>query len=323
MSVTNLAKAESPPQATGAVATRRISLQRQQQIWGWVFIAPWIIGFMVFTFLPIVASLIFSFTNFRLTRPDEIAFVGFANWARLLTDPILHTSIEVTMKFAVIALPLSIILPVALAALLNSPWLIGKPFFRTLFYMPYMVPIVSATYIWGGMLNTETGWINRILISMGVPGPNWLYDATWIYPALNIIGLWGVGNAMLITLASMQGVPTELYEAARIDGANALAQFRKITLPLISPVIFYNLVLSIIGIFRYFEVPYILKEGTGDPGNATMFINIHFYKTAFSFQDMGYGATLAWVIFLMAFVATLIVFLTSRYWVYYATGDNF
>lgn len=300
-----------------------MSTERRQQVWGWVFLSPWILGFLVFTLVPMVASLIFSFTNFRLSEPDNIQFIGLQNWQRLFNDPVLHTSIMVTLKFAVIALPLAIVLPVALATLLNAPYLKGKPFFRTLFYMPYMVPVVSAVYIWNGVLGTDTGWVNRLLGVFGIPGPNWMFSQVWIYPALTLVGLWGIGNAMLITLSSMIGVPTELYEAARVDGANGWTRFRKITLPLISPVVFYNLVLSVIGLFRYFEIPYVLKKGTGDPGNATMFINIHFYKTALAVeQNMGYGATLAWVIFAMAFAATLFIFATARYWVYYPSSEN-
>jgi multiple sugar transport system permease protein len=231
---------------------------------------------------------------------------------------LVRVSLGVTVKFALIALPISVLLPIALAALLNSPHLAGRRVFRTLFYMPYIVPVVSAVYVWRGVLNSETGWLNRILQSFGLLGPDWLNSMVWIYPALVIIGLWGVGNAYLITLASMQGVPTAFYEAARVDGATGLQRFRHITLPMISPVIFYNLVLSVIGLMRYFEIPFILSNGTGRPGDATMFFNIHFYKTTFVFFDMGYGSTLAWLLFLITIALTLLLFATARYWVYYA-----
>jgi ABC-type sugar transport system permease subunit len=296
-------------------------LARRKQLWGWLFISPWLIGLLVFTLLPMFASLIFSFTEFKLSDAQNIRFNGLDNYLQLFQDPNIPIALGATFRFALIALPLSLLLPVGLAALLNSEYLAGKRFFRIAFYAPYMVPVVSAAYIWSGVLNTDSGWINRFLGLFGIAGPNWLFSLDWIYPALNIVGLWGIGNAMLITLSSMQGVPTELYEAAKVDGASEWARFRHITLPMISPVIFYNLVLSVIGLFRYFEVPFILKEGTGDPGNATLFYNIHLYKTAFSFQDMGYGSTLAWFLFLMAFAATLFLFWSSKYWVYYASGD--
>jgi ABC-type sugar transport system permease subunit len=300
----------------------RISQHRQQQLWGLVFLSPWVLGFLIFTFFPMIASLYFSFTDYNLNRVNEYSFIGLRNYAQLFTDPLVSTSLQATLRFAVIALPLGLVLPVALAALLNSRWLIGKPIMRTLFYMPYMVPVVSAVAIWGGMLNSQSGWINRGLALIGIAGPDWLNDVFWIYPALNIIGLWGIGNAFMITLAAMQGVPTELYEAATVDGAGPFQRFRSITLPMISPVIFYNLVLSVIGLLRYFEIPYILSQGTGRPGGATMFFNIHLYKTAFVFGDMGYGSALAWMLFVIAFGATVFLFATSRYWVYYASGEN-
>ncbi len=304
------------------VKEKTFSLYRRQQLWGWVFLSPWIIGLFAFTIMPMLASLVFSFMDFKLTEPDAIKFNDFANYKKLLVDPLLGPALSSTLKFALIALPLSIIVPIGLAALLNSKYLIGRPIFRTLFYMPYIVPVVSSAYIWGGVLNTDTGWLNRILFDLGLGKPNWLFDINLIYPALNIIGIWGVGNAMLIMLASMQGVPTELYEAARVDGANGLTIFRRITFPMISPVVFYNLIISVIGIFRYFEVPYILKEGTGDPNNATLFYNIHLYKNAFAQQDMGYGSTLAWLMFVIALAITLFLFATARYWVYYGSGEQ-
>lgn len=302
--------------------TGRGTLMREQKLWGWIFLSPWVLGFLGFTILPILASLVFSFTDFQLTEPGEIAFVGLANYAKLFTDPLVKVSLLVTFKFALLSLPLAVGLPVLLAALLNSPYLRSKPLFRTLFYMPYVVPVVSAIFIWQGVLNADSGWLNRILGLGGIAGPNWLDSTTWIYPALVIIGLWGLGNAYLITLASMQAVPTAFYDAARVDGASGLARFRYITLPMISPVIFYNLVLSIIGLLRYFEIPFILSNGTGRPGDSTMFFNIHFYKTSFVFFDMGYGSALAWLMFAITLVATGILFFTAKYWVYYAGSES-
>lgn len=294
---------------------------RQQRKWGWIFLSPWIFGFFAFTFVPIVVSLGFTFTNFTLTRPDQIEFVGLANYRKLFTDPLALKSMEVTLRFAAWAIPLSIAIPLGLATLLNSPQLWGKRFWRTLFYMPYMVPAVSGIFIWQSFLNTQSGWLNRILGHLGIQGPNWLLDEIWIYPALYLIGIWGVGNAMLTMLATMQGVPTELYEAAKVDGAGPVRTWYKITLPMISPVIFYNLILTTIGLMQYFVVPYIITMGTGRPNNMAYFFNMHLYKTAFTFQDMGYGATLAWFIFLIALVLTIILFATSNRWVYYAGGD--
>lgn len=312
--VDNLAATRRRPRGT--------SLQRERRLWGWIFLSPWVIGFVVFTAAPIIASLVFSFTNFNLVNRDATAFIGLGNFQRLFTDPVLKVSLGVTFKFFVLALPLSIILPVLLAALLNSRYLAGKRIFRTLFYMPYVVPVVSAIFIWGGVLNSDSGWLNRALRLVGIPGPNWLDDVNWIFPALLIIGLWGLGNAYLITLASMQAVPTVYYEAARVDGASGLRRFWHITIPMISPVIFFNTVLAVIGLLRYFEIPFILSNGTGAPGNSTMFFNVHFYKQAFVFFDMGYASAMAWLMFVITLVLTVVLFWSAKYWVHYASGDQ-
>jgi ABC-type sugar transport system permease subunit len=307
----------------GAVALRKpSSLMQQQRRWGWIFLSPWIIGFVIFTAAPIIASFIFTFTNFSLAQPDQISFVGLRNWQKLFSDPMTLTSLGVTIRFAIIAVPFGLLLPLGMAALLNSKHLYGKRIWRTLFYMPYMVPAVSGVFIWMSFLNGQSGWLNRILRMIGISDPpNWLGDERWILPAFMLMGIWGAGNAMLTMLATMQGVPTELYEAADVDGAGAWTKFRKITLPMISPVIFYNLVLSVIGLMQYFVVPYIVTRGTGQPNNSAYFFNMHLYKTSFTFFDMGYGATQAWLIFLIALVLTIFMFSTARRWVYYAGGD--
>jgi multiple sugar transport system permease protein len=205
-----------------------------------------------------------------------------------------------------------------MAALLNSKHLWAKKLFRTLFYMPYMVPLVSAVLAWSGFLNDQTGWLNYFLELIGINGPDWINSTIWIYPALLIMGLWGNGNAMITLLAGMQNVPTEIYEAARVDGANGLTIFFKITLPMITPVIFYNLILSVVGLMQYFLEPYVLTNGTGDPGNATMFFNLYMFQNFFKFYDMAYGATLAWVLFVIILLITIAVFGTRKFWVYEA-----
>lgn len=305
-----------------ARSSAKQSLARQQRTWGWILLSPWIIGFVVFTALPIIASLIFTFTNFNLTSSEPMRFVGLANWQRMFSDPITLQSLGVTFRFALIAVPFGIALPLALATLLNSKYLIGKTLWRPLYYMPYMVPAISSIFIWQAFMNGQSGWLNRLLREFGVANPpNWLQDESVILFAFLIMGVWGAGNAMLTMLATMQGVPTELYEAADVDGAGPFTKWRKITLPMISPVIFYNLVLTVIGIMQYFVVPYVVTRGTGNPNNSAYFFNMHLYKTAFTFSDMGYGATLAWLIFLIALALTIVLFATARRWVYYASGD--
>lgn len=290
--------------------------------WGLVFISPWIIGFFLFTLIPMILSFMMTFTNFNPTQPDQIDFIGLDNYRKLFTDADLRAAIAATTKFFILAIPLAIVQPIVMASMLNAGALRGKRFMTTLFYMTYMVPIVSAILIWQGMLNAETGWINRTLGVFGISGPDWLNSTAWVYPALILIGIWGVGNAMLFTLIGMQGVPTELYEASKVDGAGYLRQSWNITLPLVTPIIFYNLILAVIGLMQYFTIPYIVSRGTGQPGNATLFYNIHFYRTAFRFQDMGYGATLAWLLFAVAMIVTIFVFWSAKFWVYSPGGRD-
>jgi ABC-type sugar transport system permease subunit len=306
------------------------SMGRREMRIGLTFLSPWIIGFIAFTFLPIIASLIFSFMDLRIT--DGILstpeFVGLKNYIELAQDPQIWSgeggtqgSLWITVRFGLIALPVGILVPLILALLMNSPSVKGAMFFRSMFYMPYIIPFVAAIFLWGGMLNPESGWINRALMSMGVPRdsvPNWANDINWVYPTYVIMGIWGVGNAMLIMISGLQSVPTELYDAAKVDGATSVGMFRHITFPMISPVIFYNLTLSIVGLFQYFLVPLVVNNGTGRPGGATMFYNLYLFRTFFTFQNMSYGSAMAWLLFIIILITTLILFGTARYWVYYA-----
>lgn len=322
MSAADQSRAAPFSNSPNAKQLKRGNLARQQRIWGWIFLSPWLFGFAVFTAIPIFVSFIFTFTEFSLSSDEPIKFIGIDNWVKLFTDSRTMGAFGVTVKFAIIAVPIGIILPLAMAALLNSKNLWGKTLWRPLYYMPYMVPAISSIFIWQSFLNGDTGWLNRVLRGVGVQNPpNWLQNESTILWAFLLIGVWGVGNAMLTMLATMQGVPTELYEAADVDGAGPFRKFRSITLPMISPVIFYNLVLSVIGVMQYFVVPYVVTRGTGDPNQSAYFFNMHLYKTAFTFFDMGYGSTQAWFIFIIALILTIGLFATSRRWVYYANGD--
>jgi ABC-type sugar transport system permease subunit len=289
--------------------------------WGMAFLSPWIFGFLAFVLIPMVATFIFSFVNLRITDGimNPLTFVGLENYKEMFKDSQTWTSMLITVRFGIYALPIGIFMPLGLALLMNSKHLKGQMLFRSLFYMPYIIPFVAAVFLWGGMLNSQTGWINKILISMGVQNPPlWADSVTWVYPTYLIMGIWGIGNAMLIMLAGLQGVPTELYDAAEVDGAGNWSKFWNVTFPMISPVIFYNLTLSIVGLFQYFLVPLVVNQGTGRPGGATMFYNLHLYKTFFTYQNMSYGSTLAWLLFAFILVVTLFLFGTAKFWVYYA-----
>jgi multiple sugar transport system permease protein len=182
--------------------------------------------------------------------------------------------------------------------------------------------VVSVAYIWQGFLNTRTGWLNRFLELLTIPGPEWLNSTTWIYSALILVGLWGVGDALIRTLAGLQNVPTELYEAVRVDGAGWFRTFWSITIPMISPMIFYNVLLLVIGLFQYFVLAWILGGPNSNPDESTLFYNVYLYKQAFVYSNMGYGSTLAWVLFLLALGVTIILFGTQKYWVYYAAEEG-
>ena len=312
------------PRATRSTGSGRLRMtaSRREAIWGYVFVSPWIIGFLLFTVGPLIASLILSFTDFNLLRPEETRFVGTDNYARLATDPLVTQGLVVTVRFALIAIPATMLASLGLAVLVNSPKLFGRSGFRTLFYMPIQIPLVASTLVWIGFLNTETGWLNGLLGLVGIQGPDWTNDVNWVYPALTLIGLWGIGNFMLINIAGLQTVPTELYEAARIDGAGAWSQFRRITIPLISPILLYNLVISLIVTFQYFTQAYVLTNGRGDPNNATLFINLVLFREAFVQNRMGYASAIGWLLFVIVLVLTLALFAISRRRVYYAGGEQ-
>ena len=287
--------------------------------WGYLFIGPWIIGFLAFTLLPMIATLAFSFTNINLAQAEPLQFVGLKNYEALLKDRQVWASLGITLKFAVLALPLAVVLPLVFALLLHSRHLFGSGVFRVLFFLPYVVPFVATVFIWQGMLNPSTGWINQALEAIGVDKPPpWLEDPGWVYPGLALIGVWGIGAGMIVYLAGLKGIPTDLYEAAKIDGAGAWASLRHITIPMLTPVIFYTIVLSVVEVMQYFLVPLVLQNGTGEPGGSTMFYNLYLYKNFFTFQNMSYGATLAWLLFAITMAITLVLFGTARRWVYYA-----
>jgi len=298
--------------------TRLSPLARREARQGYLFISPWILGFVAFTALPMLATLAFTFLNLTLAQEEPIRFVGLDNYARLANDNLVWESLAVTFKFAAIFLPVSIVVPFAIALALNSKLLIGSSVMRVLLFMPYVVPFVAGVLIWNANLGQE-GWLNGALRFLGWSNPpNWLFDTTFIYPGLVIMGIWGVGAGVIVNLAGLRGIPTELYEAARIDGAGWLGQLRNVTIPMMSPIIFYTLILGVIEVLQYFLVPLVLKNGTGEPGGTTQFFNLNLYQTFFTFQELSYGATMAWLLFGIALVITLILFRLSRRYVFYA-----
>jgi len=298
---------------------------RRERRYGFLFLSPWLIGLVCFQLLPILFTIFLTFTNYKGSSEFKLGnfdFVGLDNYKHLLVDPLALPAMGVTLKFALISIPLGLCVPLYLAVVVNSKRLRGSSFFRTLFYLPSVIPVVAGAIIFNGVMNAQSGWLNLILRSLGITDPpRWFSDPLWAGFALNLLAVWGVGNAMIILLAGMQGVPTELYEAATVDGASWLRQFRSISIPMISPVIFYNVTISVILAFQYF-VPALLIGGTnGDPQGSLLFFPMVFYREAFVFANMGYASVLALVIFVVTMTCTALLFSASRRLVYYSGGE--
>jgi multiple sugar transport system permease protein len=296
-----------------------ISLRRRESLWGYLFISPWIIGFLLLTVGPMIASLIFSFSDYNIISPPTN--FGLSNYIKLFTnDPDFWHSLGITATFAVIAIPLNLVFGFMLAFLLNQK-VRGLAFWRTVFYIPSVLAGVAVAILWGLIFNPKFGILNWFLGLFGINGPGWLSSPAWAVPALILMSLWSVGGGMIIYLSGLQSIPTTFYEAAQLDGANGWQQFVQITIPLMSPVIFYNLVIGIIGTFQYFTEVYVLTSGlTGGPGGpakSTLFYNVYLYSNAFRYMNMGYASALAWVLFIIVLLLTLLVFRSSAAWVYY------
>ena len=295
---------------------RRDAFLTRDALSGFTFVSPFMVGFVLFSGLPMLASLALSFTDFDPRAPDETSFIGLANYLHMFEDPVLLESLGVTMRFALMVVPLTLAFALGVALLVNHKLLAGRSLFRTAFYLPMQIPIVASTIVWIGVLNANNGWLNIFLEAVGIPGPNWLQSTTWVGPALGLMGLWGIGNMMLIFLAGLQSVPTELYDAVKVDGAGRWASFRNVTLPMISPVLFYNLIIALIATFQYFTQAWVVSNGRGDPDRATLFFNLNLYREAFAFFNMGYAAALAWLLFVIVLALTALLFKTAGSWVY-------
>jgi len=295
---------------------RNLSLSQREAVWAYAFISPWIIGFLVFTIGPMLASLYFSFTDYNII--DAPVWKGLANYQKLFfEDPLFWHSLKRTLYFALLALPLGLVFGFFLAFLLNQD-IPGVNLWRTVYFLPSVIAGVAVALLWIRIFNPKVGILNPFLKNIGISNPpGWLNDPDWAIPALVLISLWGIGGSMIIYLAGLQGIPTHLYEAAKIDGANSRQRFRHVTLPLMTPVIFYNLVLGLIAAFHYFTEVYVATSGEGGPLRSTLVYNLYLYQTAFRFFDMGYASALAWVLFLIVLVVTLLVFRSSPMWVFY------
>ena len=293
---------------------RKLSLSRRDSIWAYILISPWLVGFVIFTLAPMIASLMLSFANYDIVNP--IDFVGLSNWTEMfIRDADFWHSLKITLTYAVVALPAGLAIGLALALLLNTQ-VPGLPVWRTLYYMPSVISGVAVSVLWRYVFNARFGIANWILSLVGIKGPAWLNSTTWALPALIIMSLWSVGGSMITYLAGLQGIPTAYYEAATIDGATKWQQFWRITLPLVTPVIFYNLVTGMIGTFQIFTPAYVMTN-RGGPAKATLFYNLQLYLNAYYYRRMGYASAMAWFLLFIVLGLTLLVFRSSAAWVYY------
>lgn len=294
------------------------SRRKKEALFFWLFISPWLIGFVGFLLGPMIASVYISLTEWDSFTPPQ--WVGLDNYTKALTeDPIFWKALWNTFFYAAISVPLGLIIGVWLANLLNKR-VKGRKLFRTFIYLPTLVPLVATAMVFkmvlapSGPLNTLLGWV-------GIDGPDWLLSTTWIKPALVILSIWGAGGATVLLLSAMNGIPRELYEAAEIDGASSWRQFWSVTFPQITPVIFFNLIMGLIGAFQIFSQVYILAPGknVGGPDNASQMVVSLLFQEAFSFYHFGYASAIAWLLFIVILLLTLIAFRTAGKWVFYET----
>lgn len=298
-------KARRPPTAT----------ERRANITGLLFAMPWILGLLIFIAYPITASLYYSFCDYDAIRAPH--WVGLENYHTLFfDDDLFWKSLWNTMYMVIVGLPIGLVAALAIALLLNQK-VRGMAFYRTLYYLPSITPVIATSILWMWLLNPQIGLINILLKKLGIPNaPAWLTDPLWSKPALILMGLWGAGGGMVIYLAALQDVPESLYEAASLDGATSLQKFRHVTLPMLSPVILFNLIMGLIGSFQYFTQAYVMTNG--GPEDSTTFYALHLFNRAFYDFRMGYASAMAWVLFLVTLICTAIVLRSSARWVYYA-----
>jgi multiple sugar transport system permease protein len=295
-------------------STRSMKKRRERQQWeGYLFIAPWMIGFLVFTLGPILLSLYLSMTKWDLLRPQPI-WVGWGNYRDLFKDPDFYLSLNRTLYYTAVSVPLGMIGSLAVAMLLNQK-VPGISVFRTIYYLPAVTSSVAMFLLWKWVLSPEYGLANFLLRAIHVSGPGWLSDSSWAMPALILMNLWYLGGGMIIYLAGLQGIPEHLYEAAELDGAGWWSKFRNVTIPMLTPTIFFNLVMSVIGSFQVFTQAYVMTQG--GPAKATLFYVLLLYQQAFDFLRFGYASAMAWILFIVIAALTAFNFKVAPRWVHY------
>lgn len=297
---------------------RHITKRTSEAKYFYLFISPWLIGLIVFTAGPIIAAMVLSLTDYSVIMDTQ--FIGLRNYVEMFSlDELFWTSFGNTVYYTALSVPLSMLTALCLALLLNQN-VKGMAVFRTIFYLPSIVPVVAMAIIWIWMLQPRFGLVNLVLDFVGIRGPEWLGDPRWSKPALILMSLWGSGGSMIIYLAGLQGIPVQLYEAAELDGANVFQRFFHITLPMLTPTLFFTLIMGIIGSFQTFTQAYIMTGG--GPVNSTLFYVLYLYRQAFEYFRMGYASAMAWVLFVVVFILTIIIVMSGKHWVYYEADAN-
>lgn len=307
----------NPPTPTPRSPWQRLSQRQREEIAAYLFISPWLIGFVIFTLGAMLFSLGLSF--FKSDLLTTFNFVGVDNYTRLWTDRFVGQALKVTSIYTFTTVPFGTALALAIALLLNQDvrW---RGLFRTIYYLPSVVSGVAVAILWQWIYHPDFGLINAMLAWVGIDGPRWLFSREWALPALILMALWSVGGNMLIFLAGLQSIPTELYDAAHVDGANGWNRFWHVTIPMLTPTIFFNLILSIISSYQVFTTAYVMTEG--GPGSATLMLVLLLYRVAFEQFKFGYASAIAWLLFAIILIFTLIVIRSSSFWVYYAGEER-
>ncbi|HZG77854.1 MAG TPA: sugar ABC transporter permease [Paenibacillus sp.] len=282
--------------------------------YGWLFALPWLLGIAIFYVYPLLSSFYYSFTEFNGFEVDR--FVGLDNYARLLQDELFWTSVRNTFYYALLAVPTGLVLGLFLAVMLNIKSR-AQGVYRVIYFIPTLVPIVACGVIWQWLLNAQFGVVNYLLYEIGLPQPSWFSSEAWAMPSIALIAQWCVGSGVIVFLAGLQDIPVDYYEAATIDGGGHFRKFWDITLPLMSPVILYHIVLALIGALQQFVLPFIVTGGSGAPANALLFYNMLLYRNAFSYFQMGQANAMAWLMFVAVMALTIFINWTSKRWVHY------
>ncbi len=298
------------------------SKRTRQNFWlGILFLMPWFIGFILFTFYPMAASFVYSFSEYHSRKP--LVWVGLENYQTMFSDKLFWISLWNTLYMVVLAIPITLFASFLCAVLLNLK-VRGQSFYRVMYFLPSIVPTVASTLLWLWILNPQSGVMNTLLGYFGIQGPNWLNDPNWSKPSLILLGMWGMGGTIIIYLSGLQDVSVSLLEAAELDGANWFQRLRYITIPMVSPITLFNLITGMIGMFQYFAQAYIFRgsggSGTplGAPLNSTLFYSVYLYQAGFQYLKIGYASAMAWILFLIILVCTILMLKVSEKFTYYA-----